>query len=89
VRRAPPLEYRASTNCCCSILESRILHGFVALDQGPCGLHLLRLEGHRRIGDAFATGHRTMSDATRRCLTHVLAMCNHSPAVDRVSRNCC
>jgi ribosomal protein S18 acetylase RimI-like enzyme len=38
------------------------------------------------IGDAFAAGHRTMSDAdaTRVLLVHVLEMLRHSPAVDRV-----
>jgi len=82
------LNYRASTELLLQYLESRILHGFVALDQGRvCGYTFCVYEGHKAvIGDAFATGHRTMSDAdtTRQLLTHVLEMLRHSPAVDRV-----
>src|ERR1017187_4226250 len=81
-------DYRASTELLLQYLESRILHGFVALDQGRvCGYTFCVYEGHKAvIGDAFATGHRTMSDAdtTRQLLTHVLEMLRHSPAVDRV-----
>ena len=78
----------ASTELLLQYLESRILHGFVALDQGRvCGYTFCVYEGHKAvIGDAFATGHRTMSDAdaTRVLLVHVLEMLRHSPAVDRV-----
>src|ERR1019366_1876225 len=81
-------DYRASTELLLQYLESRILHGFVALDQGRvCGYTFCVYEGHKAvIGDAFATGHRTMSDAdtTRQLLDHVLEMLRHSPAVDRV-----
>src|ERR1035438_7778019 len=58
-------DYRASTELLLQYLESRILHGFVALDQGRvCGYTFCVYEGHKAvIGDAFATGHRTMSDA--------------------------
>lgn len=81
-------DYRSSTELLLQYLESRILHGFVALDQGRvCGYTFCVYEGHKAvIGDAFATGHRTMSDAdvTRVLLTHILDMLRHSPAVDRV-----
>ena len=81
-------DYRASTELLLQYLESRILHGFVALDQGRvCGYTFCVYEGHKAvIGDAFAAGHRTMGDAdtTRQLLTHVLEMLRHSPAVDRV-----
>ncbi len=81
-------DYRTSTELLLQYLESRILHGFVALDQGRvCGYTFCVYEGHKAvIGDAFATGHRTMSDAdaTRVLLVHVLEMLRHSPAVDRV-----
>jgi ribosomal protein S18 acetylase RimI-like enzyme len=81
-------DYRSSTELLLQYLESRILHGFVALDQGRvCGYTFCVYEGHKAvIGDAFATGHRTMTDAdtTRVLLTHVLEMLRHSPAVDRV-----
>jgi ribosomal protein S18 acetylase RimI-like enzyme len=81
-------DYRSSTELLLQYLDSRILHGFVALDQGRvCGYTFCVYEGHKAvIGDAFASGHRTMSDAdaTRVLLVHVLEMLRHSPAVDRV-----
>lgn len=81
-------DYRSSTELLLQYLESRILHGFVALDQGRvCGYTFCVYEGRKAvIGDAFATGHRTMSDAdaTRVLLAHVLEMLRSSPAVDRV-----
>jgi ribosomal protein S18 acetylase RimI-like enzyme len=81
-------DYRSSTELLLQYLESRILHGFVALDQGRvCGYTFCVYEGHKAvIGDAFASGHRTMSnaDATRVLLVHMLEMLRHSPAVDRV-----
>ena len=81
-------DYRASTELLLQYLESRILHGFVALDHGRvCGYTFCVYEGHKAvIGDAFATGLTTRGDAdtTRLLLTHVLEMLRHSPAVDRV-----
>jgi ribosomal protein S18 acetylase RimI-like enzyme len=81
-------DYTSSTELLLQYLESRILHGFVALDQGRvCGYTFCVYEGHKAvIGDAFAAGHRTMSDAqaTRVLLVHVLDMLRHSPGVDRV-----
>jgi len=81
-------DYRSSTELLLQYLESRILHGFVALDQGRvCGYTFCVYEGHKAvIGDAFAFGHRTMrdADATRVLLEHMLEMLRHSPAVDRV-----
>jgi ribosomal protein S18 acetylase RimI-like enzyme len=81
-------DYTGSTELLLQYLESRILHGFVALDQGRvCGYTFCVYEGHKAvIGDAFATGHRTMTDAetARVLLVHVLEMLRHSPAVDRV-----
>jgi ribosomal protein S18 acetylase RimI-like enzyme len=81
-------DYRSSTELLLQYLESRILHGFVALDQGRvCGYTFCVYEGHKAvIGDAFASGHRSMTDAdaTRVLLVHMLEMLRHSPAVDRV-----
>ncbi len=81
-------DYRASTELLLQYLESRILHGFVALDRGRvCGYTFCVYEGHKAvIGDAFALGNTAMGDAdtTRLLLTHVLEMLRHSPAVDRV-----
>jgi ribosomal protein S18 acetylase RimI-like enzyme len=81
-------DYRSSTELLLQYLESRILHGFVALDQGRvCGYTFCVYEGRKAvIGDAFAAGHRTMTDAetTRVLLIHALEMLRNSPAVDRV-----
>ena len=58
-------DYRSSTELLLQYLESRILQGFAALDRGRvCGYTFCVYEGAKAvIGDAFATGHRTMSDA--------------------------
>jgi len=81
-------DYRSSTELLLQYLESRILHGFVALDRGRvCGYAFCVYEGHKAvIGDAFAAGQGTMGDAgaTRVLLTHMLEMLRHSPTVDRV-----
>jgi ribosomal protein S18 acetylase RimI-like enzyme len=81
-------DYRTSTELLLQYLESRILHGFVALDQGRvCGYTFCVYEGRKAvIGDAFAAGHRRMTDedVTRVLLEHMLEMLRHSPAVDRV-----
>ena len=81
-------DYRSSTELLLQYLESRILHGYVALDRGRvCGYTFCVYEGYKAVvGDAFAAGHTTLGDAdtTRLLLTHVLDMLRHSPAVDRV-----
>jgi ribosomal protein S18 acetylase RimI-like enzyme len=81
-------DYRSSTELLLQYLESRILQGLVALDRGRvCGYTFCVYEGYKAvIGDAFATGHRTMSDAdaTRALLTPMLEMLRHTPGVDRV-----
>ncbi|MGD0799373.1 MAG: GNAT family N-acetyltransferase [Acidobacteriaceae bacterium] len=81
-------DYRNSTELLLQYLEGRILHGFAALDQGRiCGYTFCVYEGNKAvIGDAFATGHRTTSDAdtVRVLLSHATEMLRHVPGVDRV-----
>jgi ribosomal protein S18 acetylase RimI-like enzyme len=81
-------DYGSSTELLLQYLESRILQGFVALDRGRvCGYTFCVYEGIKAvIGDAFASGHRTMSDAdvTRALLVPMLEMLRHTPGVDRV-----
>src|ERR1017187_2062471 len=65
--------YRSSTELLLQYLESRILHGFVALDRGRvCGYTFCVYEGNKAlIGDAFAaaSGPGTQGDsATTRIL---------------------
>jgi ribosomal protein S18 acetylase RimI-like enzyme len=85
--------YRSSTELLLQYLESRILHGFVALDRGRvCGYTFCVYEGHKAlIGDAFAIGTGAMgkgiqgdAGTTRVLLVHMLEMLRHSPGVDRV-----
>jgi ribosomal protein S18 acetylase RimI-like enzyme len=81
-------DYSSSTELLLQYLESRILTGFVALDRGcVCGYTFCVYEGTKAvIGDAFAAGHRTMSDAdaTRALLVPMLELLRHTPGVDRV-----
>jgi ribosomal protein S18 acetylase RimI-like enzyme len=81
-------DYRSSTELLLQYLESRILHGYVALDRGRVsGYTFCVYEGHKAvIGDAFASSQTTLGDAatTRQLLVHVLEMLRHSPMVDRV-----
>ena len=60
----------------------------MALDRGRvCGYTFCVYEGIKAvIGDAFATGHKTMSDAdaTRALLAPMLELLGHTPGVDRV-----
>jgi len=81
-------DYRSSIELLLQYLESRILQGFVALDRGRvCGYTFCVYEGAKAvIGDAFATGHRTMSDAdaTRALLAPTLELLRHTPGVERV-----
>jgi ribosomal protein S18 acetylase RimI-like enzyme len=81
-------DYSSSTELLLQYLESRILTGFVALDQGRvCGYTFCVYEGNKAvIGDAFAAGHRTMSDAdtTRALLAPMLELLRHTPGIDRV-----
>jgi ribosomal protein S18 acetylase RimI-like enzyme len=81
-------DYSSSTELLLQYLESRILTGFVALDRGRvCGYIFCVYEGTKAvIGDAFAAGHRTRSDAdaTRALLVPMLEMLRHTPGVDRV-----
>jgi ribosomal protein S18 acetylase RimI-like enzyme len=81
-------DYRSSTELLLKYLESRILQGLAALDRGRvCGYTFCVYEGTKAVlGDAFATGHRKMSDAdaTRALLVPMLEMLRHSPGVDRV-----
>jgi ribosomal protein S18 acetylase RimI-like enzyme len=85
--------YRSSTELLLQYLESRILHGFVALDRGRvCGYTFCVYEGNKAlIGDAFAAGLGPQGliaqgdpAATRILLVHMLEMLRHSPGVDRV-----
>jgi ribosomal protein S18 acetylase RimI-like enzyme len=80
--------YRSSTELLLQYLESRILHGFVALDRGRvCGYTFCVYEGNKAlIGDAFAAAPGAQGDAatTRILLVHMLEMLRHSPGVDRI-----
>ena len=81
-------DYRHSTELLLGYLDSHILNGFVALDQGRvCGYSFAVYEGRKAvIGDAFAMGSQGTPDAStaRELLKQMLAMQRRSPGVDRV-----
>jgi ribosomal protein S18 acetylase RimI-like enzyme len=81
-------DYRSSTELLLGYLDSHILHGCVALDQGSVrGYSFAVYEGRKAvIGDAFAVGRKATPDAytTRVLLEHMLEMLRRSPALDRV-----
>jgi len=81
-------DYRSSTELLLKYLESRILQGLAALDRGRvCGYTFCVYEGSKAVlGDAFATGHRRLSDAdaTRALLVPMVETLRHSPGVERV-----
>ena len=81
-------DYRSSIELLLQYLDSHILQGFAALDRGRvCGYIFCVYEGSKAvIGDAFASGHHSRSDAdvTRSLLTHMLEMLSYSPDIDRI-----
>ncbi|HWB33189.1 MAG TPA: GNAT family N-acetyltransferase [Acidobacteriaceae bacterium] len=81
-------DYRSSIELLLQYLDSRILSGYVAIDQGRvCGYTFCVYEGRKAvIGDAFAAGGRSQPDGatTRILLQHMLEMLRHTPTLDRV-----
>ena len=81
-------DYKSSTELLLQYLESRILHGFVAVDRGRVtGYTFCVYEGHKAvIGDAFAIGQNMSidSETTRLLLVHILEMLRHTPGVERI-----
>ena len=81
-------DYKSSTELLLQYLESRILHGFVAVDRGRvAGYTFCVYEGHKAvIGDAFAIGQNMSidSETMRLLLVNILEMLRHTPGVERI-----
>jgi GNAT superfamily N-acetyltransferase len=80
-------DYRTSTELLLQYLDSRILPGFVALDQGRiCGFSFCVYEGHKAvIGDIYASANETSPLTVVHTLTrHLVEVLEASPDVQRI-----
>jgi ribosomal protein S18 acetylase RimI-like enzyme len=81
-------DYRGSTELLLQYLDSKVLPGLVALDQGRVtGFTFCVYEGGKAIiGDAFATESPTTSapQVTRTLLRHLLELLLHTPTITRI-----
>jgi ribosomal protein S18 acetylase RimI-like enzyme len=81
-------DYRSSTELLLQYLDSRILPGFVALEDGKvCGFTFCVYEGHKAVvGDAYSiAGTRNSSIAiSRTLLVHLLEVLMNTPNISRV-----
>lgn len=80
--------YRSSTELLLQYLDTHVLPGFVALENGMvCGFTFCVYEGLKAVvGDAFAipAPHHDATEVTRILLQHLLELLRGSPSVDRV-----
>lgn len=80
--------YRSSTELLLQYLDTHVLPGFVALENGMvCGFTFCVYEGLKAVvGDAFAIAapHHDATEVTRILLQHLLELLRGSPSVDRV-----
>lgn len=81
-------DYRSSTELLLQYLDSRVLPGFIALDEGKvCGFTFCVYEGQKAVvGDAFATASSGNSsiEIVRTLLLHLLEVLMHAPNISRV-----
>ncbi len=80
--------YRGSTELLLEYLDTHVLPGFVALENGKvCGFTFCVYEGIKAVvGDAFAINapHHGATEVTRTLLRHLLELLRGSPSVDRI-----
>ncbi len=80
--------YRSSTELLLQYLDTHVLPGFVALENGKvCGFSFCVYEGIKAvIGDAFGIDaqHHGSHEVTRTLLRHLLELLRESPSVDRI-----
>jgi ribosomal protein S18 acetylase RimI-like enzyme len=83
-------DYRGSANLLLQYMDSHVLPGYAAMDQGKiCGYVFCVHEGSKAvIGDVFASAPLCVSQAPAevegRLLTHMLETLQHTPGVDRI-----
>jgi ribosomal protein S18 acetylase RimI-like enzyme len=83
-------DFHASANLLLQYLDSRLLPGYVAIENGRvCGYVFCVYESEKAlVGDVFAipsaTNPQLTADVERRLLEHMIELLQHSPGVDRI-----
>jgi ribosomal protein S18 acetylase RimI-like enzyme len=83
-------DFHASANLLLQYLDSRLLPGYVAIENGRlCGYVFCVYESEKAlVGDVFAvpsaTNPQATADVERRLLEHMIELLQHSPGVDRI-----
>ncbi len=83
-------DFRASANLLLQYLDSRVLPGYVALENGRVrGYVFCVYEGNKAVvGDVFAlpsaTNPESAADVERSLLEHLVELLQHSPGIDRI-----
>ncbi len=83
-------DFQASANLLLQYLDSRLLPGYVAIENGRiCGYVFCVYESEKAlVGDVFAmpsaTNLPSTADVERRLLEHMIELLQHSPGVDRI-----
>jgi ribosomal protein S18 acetylase RimI-like enzyme len=83
-------DFHASANLLLQYLDSRLLPGYVAMENGRiCGYVFCVYESEKAlVGDVFAipsaTNTQSPADIERRLLEHMIELLQHSPGVDRI-----
>jgi ribosomal protein S18 acetylase RimI-like enzyme len=83
-------DFHASANLLLQYLDSRLLPGYVAIENGRiCGYVFCVYESEKAlVGDVFAvpsaTNPQSPPDIERRLLEHMIELLQHSPGVDRI-----
>ncbi len=83
-------DFHASANLLLQYLDSRLLPGYVAIENGRiCGYVFCVYESEKAlVGDVFAIpspgNPQSTADVERRLLEHMVELLQHSPGVDRI-----
>jgi ribosomal protein S18 acetylase RimI-like enzyme len=82
-------DYRASSDLLLQYLDSRVLPGYVAIEDGRISGYVFCIyEEHKAvIGDAFAIAGRSAQTANEvecRLLDHIIELLTHSPGIERI-----
>jgi ribosomal protein S18 acetylase RimI-like enzyme len=83
-------DFHASANLLLQYLDSRLLPGYVAIENGRlCGYVFCVYESDKAlVGDVFAVpsaaNPQSTADVERRLLEHMIELLQHSPGVDRI-----
>src|SRR5580658_10374712 len=83
-------DYRASADLLLQYLDSRILPGYVAIEDGRISGYVFCIYEQNKavIGDAFAIpgrdGMPSPNEVELRLLDHLVELLTHSPGVDRI-----